>query len=271
MYTFVTLNCIYITPTATFVSLLCVLLFLYCTYVFVHTIYHTFVYVNIIFIFFCTTFRKKYVILLMEVLRMTTGEKIRYFRTSHGFTQEQLASESGLSISALQKYESDERKPKPEQLLKISDALGISINIFMDFDIRTISDLFSLLFRMEEQADLKFYEDTKSDVFGIYFENEQINQKLASYAEMLKELEDITPSHQELMHTKIQNELLNDNTSIQETSLASSSTHENTAASMLATEEKLLDIVSDCTPAEQEHILNALTFLKDWMRKSKEK
>lgn len=71
---------------------------------------------------------------------------------SHELTQEQLASQSGLSISALQKYESDERKPKPEQLLKISDALGMSINIFMDFDIRTVSDLFSLLFRMEEQA-----------------------------------------------------------------------------------------------------------------------
>ena len=103
----------------------------------------------------------------------------------------------------------------------------------------------------------------------LYFKNEQINQKLTSYAEMLKELKNVAPSHQELMHTKIQNELLNDNTSIQETSLSSSSTHENTAASMLATEEKLLDIVSDCTPAEQEHILDALTFLKDWMRKQK--
>ena len=54
---------------------------------------------------------------------MTTGEKIRYFRTSHELTQEQLASQSGLSISALQKYESDDRKPKPEHLLKISDAI----------------------------------------------------------------------------------------------------------------------------------------------------
>ena len=80
----------------------------------------------------------------MEVLRMTTGEKIRYFRTSHELTQEQLASQSGLSISALQKYESDERKPKPEQLLKISDTLGISINIFMDFDIRTVSDFIKI-------------------------------------------------------------------------------------------------------------------------------
>ncbi len=55
--------------------------------------------------------------------------------TLHGFTQDQLIQATGLSISTLQKYESDERKPKPEQLLKISQALGISINVFMDFDI----------------------------------------------------------------------------------------------------------------------------------------
>ena len=194
----------------------------------------------------------------MEVLKMTTGEKIRYFRTSHELTQEQLASQSGLSISALQKYESDERKPKPEQLLKISDALGISINIFMDFDIRTVSDLFSLLFRMEEQANLRFYKDTTTDTVGIYFENEYITEKISSYAEMLREIDSMNPSHQELMHTKIQNEL------------TTSSSHKD-ASSSLAVEEKLLDIISDCTPAEQEQILDALTFLKNWMRTAKEK
>ena len=206
----------------------------------------------------------------MEVLRMTTGEKIRYFRTSHELTQEQLASQSGLSISALQKYESDERKPKPEQLLKISDALGISINIFMDFDIRTVSDLFSLLFRMEEQANLRFYKDTTTDTVGIYFENEYITEKISSYAEMLREIDSMNPSHQELMHTKIQNELLNDNTSIQEVSVTTSSSHKD-ASSSLAVEEKLLDIISDCTPAEREQILDALTFFKNWIRKAKEK
>ena len=61
---------------------------------------------------------------------MTVGEKIKYFRTMHGFTQEQLVQATGLSISTLQKYESDERKPKPEQLLKISQALGI-VSIFL--------------------------------------------------------------------------------------------------------------------------------------------
>ena len=49
---------------------------------------------------------------------MTVGEKIKYFRTMHGFTQEQLVQATCLSINTLQKYESDERKPKPEQLLR---------------------------------------------------------------------------------------------------------------------------------------------------------
>ena len=61
------------------------------------------------------------------------------------------------------KYESDERKPKPEQLLKISQALGISINVFMDFDIHTVSDLLSLIFKMNEQLDLNFNSQKDSN------------------------------------------------------------------------------------------------------------
>lgn len=33
---------------------------------------------------------------------MTVGEKIKYFRTLHGFTQDQLIQTTGLSISTLQ-------------------------------------------------------------------------------------------------------------------------------------------------------------------------
>ena len=87
---------------------------------------------------------------------------------------------------------------------------------------------------------------------------------------MLREIDSMNPSHQELMHTKIQNELLNDNTSIQEVSVITSSSHKG-AVSSLAVEEKLLDIISGCTPAEREQILDALTFLKNWMKTAKEK
>lgn len=42
-----------------------------------------------------------------------------------------------------------------EQLLKIANALGISINIFMHFDIETVSDVLSLISKMDKQLDIE--------------------------------------------------------------------------------------------------------------------
>ena len=65
---------------------------------------------------------------------MTTGEKIKYFRNMRGISQETLGQLSGINSATIKKYEYGIRNPKPDQLLKIANALGISINIFMDFD-----------------------------------------------------------------------------------------------------------------------------------------
>ena len=86
---------------------------------------------------------------------MNTGEIIKYFRLARNMTQEQLAQDAEISFSTLRKYEANERNPKYEQLLKIADALGISVNLFMDFEIQSVSDLFSILFKMEGQTDLE--------------------------------------------------------------------------------------------------------------------
>ena len=115
---------------------------------------------------------------------MNTGEIIKYFRLARNMTQEQLAKEAEISFSTLRKYEANERNPKYEQLLKIADALGISINIFMDFEIQSISDLFSILFKMEEQANLEITKGKKlddslsMDEHYLHFKNGYINQKL---------------------------------------------------------------------------------------------
>lgn len=84
---------------------------------------------------------------------------------------------TGLGISTLQKHKSDERKPKPEQLLKISQALGISINVFMDFDIHTVSNLLSLIFKMNEQLDLNF--NAEEDLKTIYHASDEEKARLA--------------------------------------------------------------------------------------------
>ena len=57
---------------------------------------------------------------------MTTGEKIKYFRNMRGISQEMLGQLSGINSATIKKYEYGIRNPKPDQLLKIANALGIN-------------------------------------------------------------------------------------------------------------------------------------------------
>ena len=93
---------------------------------------------------------------------MTTGEKIKYFRNMRGISQETLGQLSGINSATIKKYEYGIRNPKPDQLLKIANALGISINIFMDFDIETVSDVLSLLFKLDDQIDMKSFRQIRT-------------------------------------------------------------------------------------------------------------
>ena len=118
---------------------------------------------------------------------MTIGEKIKYFRNLREISQDTLGKLANINSATIKKYEYGIRNPKPEQLLKIANALGISINVFMDFDIETVSDVLSLLFKMDEQLDLKW--EGKKDAEGNYkpstiklcFKNSTINSKLCNY------------------------------------------------------------------------------------------
>ena len=115
------------------------------------------------------------------------GKKIRAFREFRGYSQIQLAELSGINVGTIRKYELGIRNPKPDQLLKITNALGISINLFMDFDIETVSDVLSLLFKLDEQVDMNF--DAEKDENGEFipstvklsFKNAAINKKLCTY------------------------------------------------------------------------------------------
>ena len=123
---------------------------------------------------------------------MTTGEKIKYFRNMRGISQETLGQLSGINSATIKKYEYGIRNPKPDQLLKIANALGISINIFMDFDIETVSDVLSLLFKLDDQIDMKFEADKddegnfKPATVKLSFKNKLINKKLCTYMKALE-------------------------------------------------------------------------------------
>lgn len=83
-------------------------------------------------------------------------------------TQEDLSKKSDLYVSTIKKYETGERKPKTDQLQKIADALGVSVTVFLDFNINTISDVLSLIIKLDEQAPLKIQSATDSN--GNYYQ-----------------------------------------------------------------------------------------------------
>ena len=133
---------------------------------------------------------------------MTVGEKIKYYRNIRGISQEMLGNLSGINPATIKKYEYGIRNPKPDQLMKI--ALGISINLFMDFDIETVSDVLSLLFKLDEQVDMKF-EAEKDDngefipsTVKLSFQNAAINQKLCTYLKAKEIKENLKNSKENL-------------------------------------------------------------------------
>lgn len=69
----------------------------------------------------------------------------------------------GIDGTTIRKYELGSRNSKPDQLLKISNALGVNINVFTDFDIKTASDVLTLLFKMDEQLDMEISRDNDAD------------------------------------------------------------------------------------------------------------
>lgn len=127
---------------------------------------------------------------------MNTAEKIRYFRTAFGMTQETLSELSGINVATIKKYEYGERNPKPDQIMKIAKALGISIYAFMDFDISTVSDVISLIMKLDAQTGISFdYKADKADSsekasVALSFADPQINKAVKEYISIKKRLSD---------------------------------------------------------------------------------
>lgn len=205
---------------------------------------------------------------------MNTGEKIKYFRLAHNMTQEQLAQEAEISFSTLRKYEANERNPKYEQLLKIASALEISVNIFMDFDIQTISDLFSILFKMENQADLKINTiqeldaASSEDALFLHFKNNYINQVLKTYYSSAKSIKNIDTQHQNTALAEIQNRFLDNNTSIHSDISTLSDVSVNSVLPLSSADQTWLDLSSDCTEEEKNEMLKAAAFTKNCLHRS---
>ncbi|MFV0441688.1 MAG: helix-turn-helix domain-containing protein [Lachnospirales bacterium] len=121
---------------------------------------------------------------------MTVNEKIKYYRLNNGLTQKELAERSGVSEISIRKYEAGDRNPKPEQIKKIADALGIGANLLMDFNLKdiqleTVGDFMSIIYVLRERIGMQLSCDVDEDgiifpeTLKINFVNENINEALS--------------------------------------------------------------------------------------------
>lgn len=210
---------------------------------------------------------------------MELNEKIRKIRLAHHITQEELAAITNLGHTTIRKYETGERKPKMEQLLKIANALGVSINYFLDLDINTTSDLLSLIFKMNQQLDIRFDADLDSqgqfipESVKISFLSDHINQKLCSYMFALQESKtSVDKDSQAEYLSHIESMLLDDQTDIQkglsEQAEIKSHIPSDTATETIATNTALYNLLKDCSQKEMDIILKAAKFTKQVLREN---
>ena len=80
-----------------------------------------------------------------DIERSNLSRTIKKYRKARKLTMEQLSEKSGINLSTLKKYETDNRNPKLEQLSKIAEALEVSVFEFLDIEVNSVNDIISEL------------------------------------------------------------------------------------------------------------------------------
>lgn len=118
--------------------------------------------------------------LIFSIERLNLARAIKKYRKARKLTMEQLSEKSGINLSTLKKYETDNRNPKLEQLSKIADALEVSVFEFLDIEVKSVNDIISLVNKMNIATDIDW--DIDNDKVCISFKNKEINNCLKEYA-----------------------------------------------------------------------------------------
>ena len=118
--------------------------------------------------------------LIFSIERSNLARTIKKYRKARKLTMEQLSEKSGINLSTLKKYETDNRNPKLEQLSKIAEALEVSVFEFLDIEVNSVNDIISLVNKMNIATDIDC--DIDNDKVCISFKNKEINNCLKEYA-----------------------------------------------------------------------------------------
>lgn len=114
--------------------------------------------------------------LIFSIERSNLARTIKKYRKARKLAMEQLSEKSGINLSTLKKYETDNRNPKLEQLSKIAEALEVSVFEFLDIEVKSVNDIISLVNKINITTDID------NDKVCISFKNKEINNCLKEYA-----------------------------------------------------------------------------------------
>lgn len=109
------------------------------------------------------------------------AQRIKKLREMRGYTQKQLAEKAGIHEMSIQFYEYGTRRPKPEQLPKLAEALDVDVAYLQPTVMDTPLALLALLFDfMDEFGDIKIEQHNGDILFGVGSEHDRENQLLTS-------------------------------------------------------------------------------------------
>lgn len=95
--------------------------------------------------------------------KLSIGKKIKHLRKSKGMTQEDLELKVNISRSTISNYETGRRTPHLQDLYKIADAFGVSIEYF---GMEAKDEAFDLIARAREVfADAEIDRKTKENLY----------------------------------------------------------------------------------------------------------
>ena len=123
------------------------------------------------------------------------GQKIRFYRVHRHMTQKQLGQAAGIIEETIRKYEIGQRNPKPDQIKRIAEALGVTPYALSGFDIETDADVIAMILAIEEKVGIKFdgKKDSKSKIdpttLTLHIDDLFVNDALARYGNALNHLE----------------------------------------------------------------------------------
>ncbi|MCR4815307.1 MAG: helix-turn-helix domain-containing protein [Lachnospiraceae bacterium] len=124
------------------------------------------------------------------------GDRIRTIRSAKGLSQAELGTKIGLNADRVQKYENGARKPKPEMIKKLAQALGVETIALTDPNTETDLGFMYAFFSNEDFYGLEVTiiekEDEKLKKLGatlidkkmaIIFNSDRLNRDLRFWME----------------------------------------------------------------------------------------